>query len=127
MALRGMNGSLAETSESVRLLVTELVTNSVRHADVGAEEYIEIELVASRDGVRVDVTDRGPGFDPSEPRRHPGGFGLILVEEIADRWGVDCEDGSRVWFEIDHPPGTGPPQRRGGQRPGQRGVREPGS
>jgi serine/threonine-protein kinase RsbW len=98
-----MNGSLAAISESVRLLVTELVTNAVRHADVGTNEYIDIDLVTSRDGVRVEVTDRGPGFDPAAPRRYPGGFGLILVEEIADRWGVEYDDGSRVWFEIDRP------------------------
>jgi two-component sensor histidine kinase len=102
-ALGGVNGSLAGLSQSVRLLVSELVTNSVKHAGAGPDQFIEVELTSSSRGVRVEVADRGPGFDPSGARREPGGFGLLLVEQIADRWGVDFDNGSRVWFEIDRP------------------------
>jgi serine/threonine-protein kinase RsbW len=116
-----MNGSLADVSEPIRLLVSELVTNAVTHAEAGDDEVIELEVVASPDCVRVAVTDRGPGFDLDAPRKYPGGFGLFLVDEIADRWGVDFRDGSRVWFEIDQL------ERRRRFAPGSDQIRERGS
>jgi anti-sigma regulatory factor (Ser/Thr protein kinase) len=102
-ALQGLSGSLAELGESVRLLVSELVTNSVRHAGAGAEELIELELTSSPQKVRVEVGDRGPGFEPVKPRPKPerSGFGMLLLDQLADRWGVRIERGTRVWFEID--------------------------
>src|SRR5207245_2733634 len=51
--------------------------------------------------VRVEVSDPGPGFQPRTAGPEPGGFGLMLVERLADRWGVDPGGRSRVWFEID--------------------------
>ena len=54
--------------------------------------------------LRVEVTDEGPGFErPRSPAPHDdgGGFGLVLVERIATRWGVASDVGSCVWFEID--------------------------
>jgi anti-sigma regulatory factor (Ser/Thr protein kinase) len=54
----------------------------------------------------VEVTDRGKGFDPElvpPPRRSGiGGWGLYLVDRLADRWGVDGDRATRVWFEIDN-------------------------
>jgi anti-sigma regulatory factor (Ser/Thr protein kinase) len=115
-ALRGMNGSLAGVSDSVRLLVSELVTNAVKYAGAGPQEFIEVELVSSPERVRVAVADRGPGFDPDGARQEPGGFGLLLVDEIADRWGIDFDHGSRVWFEIDLPASGGKVDRTTGNR-----------
>lgn len=92
--------------EDLRLLVSELVTNSIRHGRVGATGYVGLDVSVSCGTVRVEVSDPGSGFDPSprDPdRSHPGGWGLYLVKEIADRWGVQREEDSRVWFEIDRP------------------------
>ena len=54
--------------------------------------------------VRMTVADTGKGFFP-HPREAamdvPGGWGLVLVDQLADRWGVINEDGSRVWLEMD--------------------------
>ena len=100
-ALAGLNGSLAGLAEPVRLLVSELVTNSVLHARAGPEVPIELELTASPERVRVEVCDPGPGFQPRTAGPEPNGFGLMLVECLADRWGVDPGGRSRVWFEID--------------------------
>jgi anti-sigma regulatory factor (Ser/Thr protein kinase) len=100
-ALKGLNGSLSTLYEPVRLLVTELVTNSVRHAGAGPESFIELDLTTSSDKIRVEVGDPGPGFDQPLARQEPGGFGLLLVERLADRWGVVRDRGARVWFEID--------------------------
>jgi anti-sigma regulatory factor (Ser/Thr protein kinase) len=89
----------------VRLLVSELVTNSVRHAQIGPEDSIHLKVRLGADDVRVEVRDSGPGFDP--PDHDPtaedardSGWGLFFVTQLADRWGVDREDG-RVWFEIE--------------------------
>jgi serine phosphatase RsbU (regulator of sigma subunit)/anti-sigma regulatory factor (Ser/Thr protein kinase) len=89
---------------NVRLLVSELVTNSVRHAQVSPDDTIELRAVVFEDRVRVEVTDQGAGFDwPARiPDRDSGsGWGLYLVDQLADRWGVLKAGGTRVWFEID--------------------------
>lgn len=94
----------ASVLDDIRLLVSELVTNAVRHAEAprGGEIGLDVTL---RDGsVRVEVADPGQGFEPT-PRdgemSRPGGWGLYLVDRIADRWGVIRNRMNRVWFEID--------------------------
>src|SRR3954469_25880000 len=85
----------------VRLLVSELVTNSVQHAAVAAEESIVLEVAIGDERVRVTVRDEGPGFEPPAsppPEDADAGWGLFLVEQLADSWGVD---GKTVWFEIE--------------------------
>jgi anti-sigma regulatory factor (Ser/Thr protein kinase) len=97
-----------EVATDVELCVTELVTNSVQHADADAgytgEVRMAVRLLAS--AVRVEVGDRGQGFDPARAAlgRHgdgAGGYGLYIVQMLADRWGVECRDLTWVWFEID--------------------------
>jgi anti-sigma regulatory factor (Ser/Thr protein kinase) len=90
--------------EELRLLVSELVTNSVRHAGLTPGEWIEFRVDVSGALVRVEVADRGPGFVTarSVPSMYQdSGWGLYLVEQIADRWGVSNEGGTCVWFEVD--------------------------
>jgi anti-sigma regulatory factor (Ser/Thr protein kinase) len=88
-------------AETLILLVSELVTNAVRHAE-GAVVRLIVSLRA--DVLRVEVHDPGRGFEvkapPSDPMR-ASGWGLVLVEELADRWGVDETPRTRVWFEMD--------------------------
>lgn len=90
----------AEQSFTVRLLISELVTNALRYG--GHEE--PLELRASWNGtVRVEVTDHGDGFVPAprtRPLEEPGGYGLFLVGSLADRWGVETDDCTTVWFEL---------------------------
>jgi hypothetical protein len=60
--------------------------------------------------LRVEVSDRGPGFAPAPHRPSPvdaGGRGLFLVDALADRWG-SADGGTRVWFEVDRPAPGGP-------------------
>jgi anti-sigma regulatory factor (Ser/Thr protein kinase) len=86
----------------VRLLVSELVTNSVQHAAVAAEDSIVLEVAIGEERVRVTVRDEGPGFEPPAsppPEDADAGWGLFLVEQLADSWGVG-ESGTGVWFEI---------------------------
>jgi anti-sigma regulatory factor (Ser/Thr protein kinase) len=86
--------------DTLRLLVSEVVTNSIRHA--GTREGLELSLCVN-DDVVVAVTDRGSGFAP-RPRTGPpeevGGWGLFLVEELSSCWGVSRNGFTRVWFAI---------------------------
>lgn len=90
--------------DDIRLLVSELVTNAVRHADSPHGGEVELDVTIESSRVRVEVADPGVGFDP-QPRddemTRPGGWGLYLVDRIADRWGVIRNRMNRVWFEID--------------------------
>jgi anti-sigma regulatory factor (Ser/Thr protein kinase) len=99
------NGDLpSSVRDGVLLLLTELVTNAVRHAKVGPEQSLRVELRFSPPCVRVEVLDPSTGFTPTRaPSRvdEPGGWGLFLVDRIADRWGVRrTASGTCVWFEI---------------------------
>jgi anti-sigma regulatory factor (Ser/Thr protein kinase) len=90
--------------DDIRLLVSELVTNAVRHADARSAGEVGLDVTIDRGRVRVEVADPGAGFEP-QPRddemNRPGGWGLYLVDRIADRWGVVRNHLNRVWFEID--------------------------
>jgi anti-sigma regulatory factor (Ser/Thr protein kinase) len=92
--------------DDLRLLVSELVTNSLRHSEMEAAETVGLEVSASPSLLRVEVSDAGIGFErraPTPDQEHGGGWGLYLVETIADRWGVVRGERTRVWFEIDCP------------------------
>ncbi|HEY7074985.1 MAG TPA: ATP-binding protein [Solirubrobacteraceae bacterium] len=84
------------------LLLSEVVTNSVRHAGLNDDDAIEVVLDAG-DVLRVEVRNRGAGFEVKalepDPAR-PSGWGLYLVEQLADRWGVDQGPPTTVWFEL---------------------------
>jgi anti-sigma regulatory factor (Ser/Thr protein kinase) len=97
-------GAPPETVDRVELLVSELVTNSVVHAQLDAEETVDLRLKCSPDTIRVEVSDPGPRFTPHvKPRPgEPGRLGFYLVDKLSDRWGVDHLDrGKAVWFEMD--------------------------
>jgi anti-sigma regulatory factor (Ser/Thr protein kinase) len=87
--------------ETLRLLVTELVTNSVKHASA---ETVVLKVLVGRSSVWTEVTDEGRGFEPSgtdAPRHDRPGWGLFLVERLAQRWGVNQDGaGTKVWFEL---------------------------
>jgi anti-sigma regulatory factor (Ser/Thr protein kinase) len=98
----------AATLTDARLLISELVTNSVQH---GRGEKIVVHIDSDRPGLlRCEVIDDGRGFVPRGrgfvPRgrggRLVGGWGLDLVEQIAGSWGVR-EGSTHVWFELATP------------------------
>ncbi|WP_078849526.1 ATP-binding protein [Streptomyces sp. NRRL F-5126] len=87
--------------EDVVLTVSELVTNAVRYGTEPGEALI-VSLDVSPKRVRVEVYDR------SRDRPYPGGGlddergrGLLIVNSLAESWGVDdLPDGKRVWAEL---------------------------
>jgi anti-sigma regulatory factor (Ser/Thr protein kinase) len=82
------------------LILTELVTNAIRHGPGGP---VEVALETGGNGVRGEVADPGPGIRRQELVRRrateEGGRGLFLVDALSDSWGL-ASDGSRVWFEV---------------------------
>jgi anti-sigma regulatory factor (Ser/Thr protein kinase) len=89
-----------ELEYTVKLLISELVSNSVKHCGQGS---VQVEIEADGGSVRVDVIDAGPTFVPA-PREAEleveGGWGLVLVEQLASRWG-SFPGSAHIWFEID--------------------------
>ena len=97
----------AEREPTLLLLVSELVSNSVRHAGMRRGERIRLRARADRECAYIEVCDAGrTGRVPEKRAPHPealepGGLGLFLVDEMADRWGVRREeDQTCVWFEL---------------------------
>jgi anti-sigma regulatory factor (Ser/Thr protein kinase) len=87
------------------LLLTELVTNAVRHG--GASDGLPVEVAVTRSprGVRIVVRDPGAGFEwrgrETTSVREESGYGLLLVDRMASRWGiVRGESATTVWFEL---------------------------
>src|SRR5436305_10506661 len=86
LALAELDEVLDESQAfDVRLLVSELVTNSVQHAKVGPDESIRLRLAIADEAVRVEIEDDGPGFEPPDD---PGdverdrGWGLFVVSQL---------------------------------------------
>lgn len=84
-----------------QLLVSEVVTNSIRHS--GSDDPIGLRVWLRSSGVKVEIADGGFGFDAGEIGARDdaeGGRGLMIVEALADRWGVTRDRRTRVWFEL---------------------------
>jgi anti-sigma regulatory factor (Ser/Thr protein kinase) len=102
-AIRDLGGHVpAEVIDDATLLVSELVTNSVKY---GGDGVIRLEIQAGAGGLRAEIVDQGSGFQPLTRAKRElkaedeGGWGLHLVEQLADDWGVH-EGSTHVWFEI---------------------------
>jgi anti-sigma regulatory factor (Ser/Thr protein kinase) len=97
-------GVPAPVIESARLLVTELVTNSLLHGIAGGDGWIDVVIERRAQCLRIEVAD------PASTGRRPvlrsvdhsstSGWGLQLVDRLASDWGVETESGTCVWCEI---------------------------
>jgi anti-sigma regulatory factor (Ser/Thr protein kinase) len=93
-----------DTLYDIQVLVSELVTNAVRHGGGGEGGRIALGVRMARERLRIDVGDSGPGFErPRPPKARPegGGNGLLLLEILTSRWDVSLGAGTTVWFELD--------------------------
>ena len=84
-----------------RALLSELVTNSVRHALLAEHEWIRVRVQAERGSIRVEVADPGPGFDAPSGEPDADGLGLSLMRQLPARWGILTDGPTRVLFELD--------------------------
>ncbi|GAA4969524.1 ATP-binding protein [Streptomyces hyderabadensis] len=95
---------LRARADDVVLCVSELATNALLHGvPPGRGFLLKLGLLPGRDGVRVEVHDSGDGVPAVPLESHgsdEGGRGLLLVSELADKWGVtERGPGKVVWFE----------------------------
>jgi PAS domain S-box-containing protein len=105
---RALDGRLdPDVLDRALVIASELVTNAVRHGGPGP---VRVDAALGTSRLRVEVRDRGAGFTPAPPASgRDGGFGLVLVRETADRWGIESDGGTCVWVELDvhRPPPRG--------------------
>lgn len=93
--------------DTVNLLVSELVTNSVLHA----RSEPDVAVLLTPDAVRIEVSDQGGALpDVVEPSDEAtSGRGLALVETLSSAWGVEASPGGKtVWFEVGRPDAMAP-------------------
>jgi anti-sigma regulatory factor (Ser/Thr protein kinase) len=99
----------AQLLDDTLIVVSELVTNSVRHAGGRADDVIRVRAQAVNGWLQIEVEDAGRAGDvvrrPAS-RTRAGGIGLNIVDELAARWGVSRDRGCRqVWAELANPAG----------------------
>jgi anti-sigma regulatory factor (Ser/Thr protein kinase) len=92
---------------AAQLLVSEVVTNSIKHS--GSDDPIRLRVWTQSSGLKVEVADGGFGFEAGSfgPRNDAeGGRGLMILDALADRWGTRRDARARVWFELSPRPVT---------------------
>lgn len=94
--LDGIGQDLGDRLLDVKLIVSELVTNSVRHSNNSQKVRVKVRVDGER--IRLEVIDEGPGFPP-DPAKSDG-LGLAIVERLADDWGVHVDESCTVWVEM---------------------------
>ena len=104
-ALSALEAHVGEDQlQALRLVVTELLTNSIRHAGIDERAVIGVHLRVEDGLLRCTVSDPGAGFEkPEVVRPHQdraGGFGLVILESVSSDWGVMRDELFRVWFEV---------------------------
>jgi anti-sigma regulatory factor (Ser/Thr protein kinase) len=94
----------AERLERAEIVVSEIVSNAVLHGSQSRRDRVRVDLAAQHDRLTGCVSDHGQRFarDPGPIREDQiGGFGLHIVQELAERWSVDhMQDGNVVRFTI---------------------------
>jgi anti-anti-sigma factor len=93
----------ADSLNDGKVLLTELVTNAIRHG-ARADGWVRLMVHELDRKVRIEVTDSGeidgvPAIQPARPGR-VGGWGLRVVDSVATRWGVTNDSGRTVWCEL---------------------------
>jgi anti-sigma regulatory factor (Ser/Thr protein kinase) len=111
-AMAALSGTPAHVLEAVKLMVSELVTNSIRHAGTD----FQVTVCCEQGTIRIEVTDHAGG---NPVLRSPGpedatGRGLRIVEALSEAWGVEpaATQGKTVWFTV---PATELPSGLSGQ------------
>jgi anti-sigma regulatory factor (Ser/Thr protein kinase) len=111
-ALQQLRPAFHARLDALRLMVSELVTNCIVHVNLTPQDRIGL-LVREVDGyLRVEVRDPGTAYEEAlagwslvrevdHGNTSTGGYGLSVVETIADRSGVSWDKGTVTWFEVD--------------------------
>ncbi|WP_170317006.1 ATP-binding protein [Acrocarpospora corrugata] len=100
-----LTGTGFDRIDDAELLVSELAANSVRHVGSG----LAVAVTRNFANILIEVTDLGsptsaPHLQPPPDGEGPGGFGLVLVDQLASAWGSYAQGGCQVtWFTLSHP------------------------
>jgi anti-sigma regulatory factor (Ser/Thr protein kinase) len=127
IVMEGLRGRVSTAVvEDAQLVVSELVTNSVRHSGGPAVEIAVVRVQLTKTMVRLEVENRGHAgviAARAPDLRAGGGFGLNLVQALSERWGHErfAAGGTRVWAEL--PCAPFPFQTTTGERPSGRSGR----
>ncbi|HKP91310.1 MAG TPA: ATP-binding protein [Thermoleophilaceae bacterium] len=92
----------ADARAKLELILSELVTNSVVHAGDERDAELRVRLRRESERVRGEVCGDGPEFEwaPHDPDlEEPGGLGLMIVDQLSERWGIHHNSQVCVWFE----------------------------
>jgi anti-sigma regulatory factor (Ser/Thr protein kinase) len=107
LARRALDGQLAylgpDAEARMRLAMSEVVTNAVRHGHLDPDEKIVVLVELHDAEARVEVrqpTRADATVETAAPREDDGGFGLPLVDQLVDAWGIEPGPPGVVWFEI---------------------------
>jgi anti-sigma regulatory factor (Ser/Thr protein kinase) len=99
LSTRVTNGLLSDAP----LVVSELVTNSFRHAGLADAAAVRVCAALADDVLRIEVHDGGTNGSVilrTPNRDDGGGFGLNIIDALAARWGVELGGGTMVWVEL---------------------------
>jgi anti-sigma regulatory factor (Ser/Thr protein kinase) len=111
-ALHNLPSRIDRLLPTLELLITELVTNSVKHAGLLPSDHIELAIQDDENLLRVEVLDPGRGYDDAQagwgrvrdgdgqPGLHEDGYGFHIVSREADRAGIQWNSGTLAWFEL---------------------------
>jgi len=96
-------GLSSEVRHRLALLLSELVNNATQHGGADAVRGVRVRVASSERHVRIEVED--PGSEADDPALRvtaEGGWGLLLVDRLADAWGREAagDGGTVVWFEL---------------------------
>jgi hypothetical protein len=98
-----IEGFHAEEQELLRLMVSEIVANSVIHGGAGgADDLIDLVISVSPGSIRVECSDPRGGFDAPalpHPAGRPSGYGLEIIDELSETWGTRLGRSGSTWFE----------------------------
>ena len=95
-----MGGVSPSTHDSLRIVVNELVANSLRHGGLGQHDHIDVTVETRPDHLRVDVYDRGVGFTHPSADKRRSGIGLAMVQRLARHFGISRNGHTHAWAEI---------------------------
>lgn len=105
LARRALDGQLAylgpDAESRMRLAMSEIVTNAIRHGHLAPAQQVHVTVDLTEGGARVEV--RQPTGAEAAIRTQggdEGGFGLQLVDELTQAWGMEPGPPGVVWFEI---------------------------
>jgi len=98
--------ALADRLDDVALVLSEVVTNAVKHGSRDRQDEVRLVVEADGDWLHVEVEQSLPALHvaPRDPHRtgpRETGTGLLLVEALADAWGAEPGPPGRVWFDFE--------------------------